>query len=74
MNKMTTKVKWDCCIVVKNNYTDELVSSEKYVAVTDDETDMLDVLTSLHDRLMTKADPTSDYYLLDIEYRGKRID
>lgn len=71
---MITKVKWDCWIIVKNNYTDELESSEKYVAVTDDETNMLDVLTSLHDRLMTKADPESDYYLLDFRYRGKSVD
>ena len=70
---MSKRVEWDCWIVVKNHYTHSLESSEKYIAVTDENTDVLDVITSLHDRLMTKQNPTSDYYLLDFKVRGKSV-
>jgi len=61
------KVSWECWAVVKNTYTGELESTERFIAVTDDNTDSLDVLTSLYNKFLTKIPEDCDDYLLDIK-------
>ena len=63
------RVKWECWIVIKNAYTGNLESQGPYIAVTTGEENDLDVLSSLHNRILSEPDDGTDNYLLEFKTR-----